>query len=352
MKFNIVTFHRAYNYGAVLQAYALQEFIKKMGYSSGVYDYCSPGENKYKGIKGKILQSFLLLDKKNILSRKEKYNEFVEEMMNLNTEINSDIYIAGSDQVWNPCGIMDPIYFLRFVSEDSIKASYAASLGDAVIPKEKKDLLKVYVNDFNFISVREEFSRNLLLELCIEKDISVNIDPTLLHDANFWENIAEKVNLMEEKYILVYLMHKPKNINLLLKWLKKETNYKIIIVDGQGIVQGIMTHLIINDTALHAVGPKEFIWLIANAQMVVTSSFHGTAFSLLFHKEVYSIGNNPESRVGHLLNMCGLDMVFENTENFNRNNRINWNNVDLVLKRERERSFKYLEHVAKMIDKK
>lgn len=349
MKFNIVTFHRAYNYGAVLQAYALQEFIKQMGYSVGVYDYCSPGENQYKGIKGRILHYILRLNKKSILVREKKYNKFVEEMLNLNTEKDSDIYIAGSDQVWNPCGIMDPVYFLQFVAEASVKASYAASLGDTIVPEEKKDLLKAYINNFDFISVRENASKDALLTLC-EKDISINVDPTLLHDADFWTNIADKIDNIPEKYILVYLMHKPQNINVLLKWLKKETGYKVVVVDGQGMVQGMLTHLIINDVAVHNAGPKEFLWLIANAQTVVTSSFHGTVFSLLFHKEVYSIGSNPNSRIGHLLHICGLNMISENAVNFNRHNTIDWQNIDKILRQEREKSFKYLKRVVKATD--
>lgn len=340
MKFNIVTFHRAYNYGAVLQTYALQEFLSEIDDSVGVYDYLAPSENKYKGIKGGILKLIFGFSRKKIAEREAKFRDFVEEMLNLNLENNSDIYVSGSDQVWNPCGEMDPTYFLRFVDKHSIKASYAASMGDTIVPKERERQFKKYIKDFDYISVREERTKDYLIKIS-EKEIFVNVDPTLLHTSEFWLKIAKEIKGLPKNYILVYLMHKPKNINEILNWLKKETGFNIVIVDGQGAVQGVLTNLVKHDIALHNVGPREFLWLMANAKCVVTSSFHGTVFSLIFKKELYSINNSATSRIANVLEICDVRRMTETMYNFKRNDKINWNYVENVLFQEREKSRKY-----------
>lgn len=343
MDFNIVTFHRAYNYGAVLQAYALQSFITQMGYSCSIYDYLSPKENQAIGIKGKILRAIQMLNKKDCVAREKKYRAFVETALHLNKETNSKIYISGSDQVWNPTNGIDSNYFLQFASTDSVKISYAASMGEYTINEEQTDILRKYLSDFDMVSVREEHDKQRLAELC-DKEILVHVDPTLLHDQAFWYQQACPVEGVPEKYILVYLMHWPKNVNKLLTWLKKETGAKILIVDGQGIIQGITTNLIKHNVAKHRVAPREFLWLFAHAEYVVTSSFHGTVFSLLFEKEFYAITDpNRASRITNILNKVGLQSVSEFAQTFTRNKDIDWRKVETILKEERQRSKDYLE---------
>ncbi len=343
MDFNIVTFHRAHNYGAVLQAYALQEFIKSAGYTAGVYDYAPVASPAGGGIKGKILKLVKKSNRKANQIKAEKYKSFVEDNLNLNKDLDSDIYVSGSDQVWNAFGKMDSAYFLRFVKNDAMKISYAASMGVDRVPEERKALFKKYIDCFDRISVREEGAKECLNQLC-EKDISVHLDPTLLMDEEFWLKQAEPINGIPEKYILVYLMHLPKNLNKLLKWLKKELGTDIVVMDSQGIVQGGACCLVKHDIALHEVGPKQFLWLMANAQSVVTSSFHGTAFSIIFRKEFYSIINpSAPSRIKNLLNKLGLSAINENDLEFTRFINNDWSQVERVLNFERERSRCYIQ---------
>lgn len=342
MNFNILTFHRAYNYGAVLQAFALQEFISNMGYSCGVYDYIAPSENRLVGIKGKILQAVQQLNKKDCAIREAKYREFAETALHLNKEENSDIYVSGSDQVFNPCGAFDSHYFLQFAPEEALRISYAASMGEGTIPENRVDTLGKYVSGFDMISVREAYDKERLSPLC-NQEIHIHVDPSMLHDKTFWRQHMEPVEGVPEKYILVYVLHRPKNINKLLKWLKKETGAKILVVDGQGVVQGVMTHLVKHDKALHRVGPREFLWLMDHAQCVVTSSFHGTAFSLLFEKEFYSLVNMVRpSRIKNILAKVGLQPVSEETETFRRQGAVNWAEVEHILQEERQRSRTYI----------
>lgn len=339
MEFNIVTFHTAYNQGAMLQTLALQEFIKEKGYSVGVYDYRPPIVKSFSGIKGKI---FNILRKKNE-SEEKRFENFMKDNFNLNLELNSKIFLSGSDQVWNPTGSMDPIYFLKFVGDDSLRASYAASMGKCKVPEEKKELFRKYIERFDMVSVREEDVKECVSEY-FEGDITVNVDPTLLMDKKFWMQYAKKVENCPSEYILAYILHLPKNVNKLLKWLQRETGAKIVLIDGQGV----MTHFVKNDVSLHNIGPNEFLWLVANAKSIVTSSFHGTAFSIIFEKEFYSIVNpNAPSRINNILNLCGLRAVKETDMSFERYLDINWESVEQTLAVERKKSEEYIDNVYK-----
>lgn len=341
MDFNIVTFHTAYNQGAVLQTLALQEFIKQRGFSVGVYDYRPPYGNPFPGIKGKILKFLRKLNEKDYLLKEERFNEFVNSNLNLNLEMDSKIFLSGSDQVWNPTGSMNPIYFLQFVGDKSLRASYAASMGTSRIPEEKKKLFKQYIQRFDMVSVRESDVKDCISDF-YNGDISVNVDPTLLMNAEFWRQYMREVPNVPEKFVLAYILHLPQNANTLLKWLQKETGAKVVLIDGQGA----MTHLVHNDIALHNIGPREFLWLVDRSEAVVTSSFHGTAFSVIFHKEFYSIVNpSAPSRINNILNLLGLKPVSEDDSFFIKNNKIDWNYVDSILCREREKSEEYIRNV-------
>lgn len=341
MDFNIVTFHTAYNQGAVLQTLALQEFIKGHGYSVGVYDYRPPYINPYIGVKGRINKLLRKINEKEYLEKELRFQEFVNSNLNLNMDMNSKVYLSGSDQVWNPTGSMNPIYFLQFVGDDSLRASYAASMGTCKVPEIKKELFKKYICRFDRISVREREVKECISEF-YNGEISVNVDPTLLMDSTFWRKFTREVSDMPNNFILAYILHLPKNVNNLLKWLQKETGAKVVLIDGQGA----MTHLVHNDIALHNVGPREFLWLVDHCQAVVTSSFHGTAFSIIFHKEFYSIINPAApSRINNILKLVGLESVSESDSTFERNKKIDWNAVDNILCSERVGALHYIQSV-------
>lgn len=343
MDFNIVTFHSAFNHGAVLQTVALQEFIKELGYSVGVYDYRPSIIKPFSGVKGKFFKALRKANEKEYTEKENRFREFMENNLDLNLEMDSKIYLSGSDQVWNPTGSMNPMYFLRFVCDKSLRASYAASMGASKVPKEKEELFKRYINRFDKVSVREADVKD-----CVSKfypgEISVNVDPTLLIKADFWRKYMREVPGLPEEFILAYILHLPKNANKIIKWLQKETGAKVVLIDGQGA----MTHLVHNDIALHNAGPREFIWLINKAKVVVTSSFHGTAFSIIFHKEFYSIVNPAApSRINNILNLVGLKPVNETDSamDFARNLNVDWDSVDNVLCLEREKSADYIKSV-------
>ena len=158
LDFNIITFHRSINFGAVLQAYALLEFIKKQNYSAGIYDYklrtIAPNTN----LKSKIQRVLAIFfsDKEAESRQAQKFAEFRKKNLNLNLQTDSKVFITGSDQVWYLNNNMDSMFFLQFLDDSVYKISYAASMPKTDVPNEKKDIVEEYLKTFDEISVREE----------------------------------------------------------------------------------------------------------------------------------------------------------------------------------------------------
>ena len=339
LDFNIITFQRL-NYGAILQAYALQEFIKKQNHSVGMYDYIKPSSTSSKiTLKAKIkrILSRFNRDEKAKSRRLQRIADFRNTYLNLNLETDSRVFVTGSDQVWNLNTRMDSMFFLRFLDESVCKISYAASMAKTEVPNDKKDVVEEYLRTFDAISVREEGIKESLSPL-YDKDISVNVDPTLLHDKTFYRNIANPVEELPEKYILVYILHIPKNGNKLINWLHKETGSPVVLLDRTGAVGMIIK----NNMVVRDAGPCEFVYLFDHAECVITTSFHGTCFSLIFEKEFYPIVNpTAPSRISNLLKKVGVQPVNESDAKFTRRN-IDWEHVRDVLKQERECSRQYI----------
>ena len=340
LDFNIITFHRSINFGAALQAYALQEFIKKQNYNAGIYDYIKPKATAANTLRSKIRRILAkFTNDKNAESRKvQKYANFQEKYFNLNLETDSCVFVTGSDQVWNLNNSMDSMFFLQFPDDSVCRISYAASMAKPEIPDGKQSIVEEYLKTFDAISVREEGIKKCLSPL-YNKEILVNADPTLLHDKTFYRNVAVPVEGIPEKYILAYILHIPKNGNKLISWLRKETGLPVVLLDtssNAGII--IKNNIIIRDA-----GPQEFVYLFKNAECVVTTSFHGTCFSLIFEKEFYSIVNPAlPSRISNLLNKFGIQPINESDKQFTRRNSIDWNHVREILAQEKQCSEQYI----------
>lgn len=351
MDFNIITFHRALNHGAVLQTYALQTYLEQLGFSAGVYDYSPSAGKRYAGIKGRLFKLLRDIDLKDYMEKEKHFSDFVENKLHTNDNEQPKVFLAGSDQIWNTGASLNPMYFLQFVAPDVIKASYAASMGSSEIAEENIARVRRYLESFDCISVRENGVKESLSRLT-NKTINVNIDPTFLLPKESWRKLEKEVRDIPNNYILVYIMHYSRNVNKLLRWLQKETGAKIVVIDSQGTIQGKLTNLIYHDKAIHNAGPEEFLWLVDHAQSIVTSSFHGTAFSIIFEKEFYSIVNPAApSRLDNLLHMMDLPRVDETEEIFARNHEINWGRVAGVISSERERTKAYLEGIYTLADK-
>ena len=324
-KVGILTFHRAVNYGACLQAYALKNYIEAQGCQCDIIDYhCSAVEDFYNkiflredSIKTKIKKIITWPIQKK---RNEIFKDFIEsKLLNGNktdeytrrdiSKANElyDLFIVGSDQVWSPfCTGGDLTYFLDFVNAPHKRNSYAACVGVASDDFLKSKAVLNNLLKFNNISVREECAQKKLNAIIFNqagKRISLDVDPTLLLDTSKWNEVAG--NGKKEHYIFVYSLSMPDEVVKFAKRLAKEQHEKIIFCT----LDNLFTLRNRNDTV--NVSPEEFLGYIKDADYVITNSFHGTVFSIIFRKNFYVIKNkNPNhdnSRMVNILSLLGVE---------------------------------------------
>ncbi|MCH5320247.1 MAG: polysaccharide pyruvyl transferase family protein [Eubacterium sp.] len=332
MKIGILTFVHALNYGAVLQAYASQKFISNMGIDVSFINHF-PVERITKS--NNFSKSQLLLNKiSNLMhpikkyqgkKKRQKLSDFKNEFLNISEQIyhgditelkeNYDVVIAGSDQIWNTDVNPSPRpYFLDFKT-NAKKAGYALSTGREKLTELDCEMIHKYVNNFEMLSVRENSLKNYLSE---NENVNCQLvcDPVFLLKENEWSKVA--VTPKEKKYVLVYSMEWNDALINAIKNIKHHTNKKVYCINGGGISSASIA-----DKTLGGLGPKEFIGYIKNADIVLTNSFHGAAFSAIFKKKLVVLEHSRRNeRLCQLLELCGYPDHFLklNDENYNLDN--------------------------------
>ena len=324
MKIDIVTLHRAQNYGSVLQAFALQKQIEKLGHQAYILDYYPErytNKGLLKRLKNKssrfnnplVLLIAKLLIYPSYLKKGIQFNKFMhylnlekpsfatnEEGMGRFTD--ADAYCAGSDQIWNSHwneGVEKALY-LDFVPKGKLCLSYAASIGLSNIPANEIDETKLLLDKFEFLSLREDKGVELVRELG-RTDAVQCLDPTLLMSKEEWSLYADD-SYKGKEYVLTYNLHHDPEIDKCAKAIASKYHLQIrnISYNWHDIVRH--GHLDWCPTV------EGFLGLIKNAKYVVADSFHATAFSIIFEKPFVVI--TPEvasSRLSSLLKMLGLD---------------------------------------------
>lgn len=336
------------SYGSILQSLGLQKALCKLNVDAALIknelppkDYKTDTKDlpKPKNILKKILQ--FLTHKKNVKIYK-KNCEFIKKNIKIEYFGNeleknpdlavADVFIAGSDQIWNP-GWINPFFFLDFVKNKTKRISYAASMGTLEIPDNKQEEFLQLVKNFDSISVREKDMVYVISEYT-DKNISVNIDPTFLLSAEEWREYQKEYPI-KKPYILVFPLYWDVKLNKKLKELSKKTGLKVVAI-CMGLSK-IFAH-----KKLYDVDPGEFLWLIDNAEYVVTSSFHGTAFSTIFNKQFAAVVNpNAPSRIGCLAEALNIPLV--SIDNLCDNKfRIKYEDINQNILKERENSINYL----------
>lgn len=351
MKVSIITMTSTYNYGATLQAYALQEFIKSMGHTCNLIDHMSRKE-KHRKIKLSNFsrENIKMIPYKFQLERGYKrFEDFYDKYMNMTQRYpiyqllkesppDSDVFITGSDQVWNPRDSKYERFFLDFVPRGKKRISYAASIGDKEIPEDMKNKYMVFLSKFDGISVREIEGQKIISALT-EKNVNVNIDPVFLLEKEKWYALESPVSGLGSGYILCYFIYMPSWINELIEMLRKMTGLKVIFVGLHGLRKAKY------DRYIRDAGPREFLWLIDNASLVISSSFHGNAFSILFEKDFIAIPDPKRpDRIHNLLRLFGMENheLYENSINY-VSKCDHYNHVRNIIINEREKARQYLE---------
>lgn len=357
-KIDIITFHNAYNYGAFLQAYALQKVLKEKENVVEFIDYEQKKiTNNYKILKidkNNILKSclanFFFFSKR--FRRNKKFRRAIKQNFLLSKKYHTeqelkqnppkaDVYITGSDQVWNIgiTGGLKDAYTLNFGDPRIKRISYAASMGKCI--EEEKEQYKQKLDRLNAIAVREEEAKQYL-ENIINKDIQVTLDPTLLIETKEWNSCLKQVKKDKEQYILAYNVQKSTEFYKIVNYLAKQTNLKIYYFDERNMYYK-------GDTKnVCTAGPFEFIELIKEAKYIVTTSFHATVFSILFQKKFFVIPHTKTGgRVTNLLKKLNVEnRICENFEKFkdiDYDFETKYDLVNSILEKERKKSLDYLD---------
>lgn len=363
IKIGILTFHTALNYGAVLQAYALQNFLNSIGMPNEIIDYrCLYIENTYKPFQiseGKFLNSIVrgLVFGGIIRKKKEVFQDFVSRKLitsnrysNLNDldQVNEaySFFITGSDQVWSPISAgFDPTYFLPFAA-DNKKFSYAASIGTTKLSDDLVFEFKKRLKGFRLISIREKSNETLIKKVDPTMEVLVHVDPTLLLSKSTWSKLTLE-SIVKEPYLLVFNVEKCINNIQFAKKVASDKGLKIIYINERTIKKDKAIRYI------QAPSPEDFLTLFANAEIVVTNSFHGAVFSLIFQKEFYVELDNKKLRnvrVEALLEMTKIQNR-EITPSFETSkfDPIDWKKVEIILDGEREKSINYFRKINEMV---
>lgn len=343
-KVAIITFTYGNNYGQRLQNYALQNVLKK--YNLDVYTI--PQRKKIHNFKQKIKKIinlrfticelyrsklFELFDKENIIY----YKHFIAENLESFNVFNMffDVFVVGSDQVWNPFSPdVNETFFLTF-AEKSKRIAYAPSFSVDELPIECIEKYKKYISGFDNdkISVREDRGADIIKNL--GGDSCVVLDPTLLVDKNIWGIVSKKPNIqIKSGYILMYILGNDKKSSI-DRYAKNKGLEIIILKEGT--------------KEFSKTGPAEFLYLIENAEYIITDSYHGTIFSILNHKQFRNISRETDefcmkSRFLTLYDKLGIDPE-EIYGEIDSSYLLDYNLIDEKIEHERKKSQHFLDNI-------
>lgn len=362
MKIGILTFHRAINYGAFLQAFALQKYLINLGHQVEMIDYwpkaheatyklfyIKPNATVTERIKTIIA---IILKATRFQKRRHKMLVLQYKYFNISKQIkyssNSDLFnldvdciVYGSDQVWWNSNIpnykgFDDVYFGGVVSPIIKRIAYAPSMGVMTFDKDDQHYLSRVLKRFDLLSVRETDLRDVLQPLT-ERPIEIVLDPVFLLDQKEWATFCTPLRT-KEKYVLFYNVIPSKLARKVAEKLAEEKNCQLIELTGR------VDALKYGKTYVQTANAFEFLSYIRNAESIVSTSFHGVAFSILFEKDFYALGmKNNSGRVASLLRQ--LDITHRLCEDDVMNsNPIDYNMVNKKLFHLKETSIKYLKH--------
>lgn len=363
----LTTVFSGFNYGSSLQAFAGKKIIQSLGYNCEIVKLKSliKGRdirlNKLMTIiirsilhsQENALQSYKRSFKKKFAcGSEEMFNKFTDKYLKPVELSWHDLKIAaseaiacfsGSDQIWNSTTLyVDPLYYLRFAPSYK-RVALAPSFGRDYIADYNRSKMSIWISDYPYISVREKSGVSLIEEMTGRKAQHL-LDPTLVITSEEWKKFLEIKEHKRQNYILAYFLDEPSDYaRLQLLKLKNEMGCEIKSIPF------IFKNMEYSDASI-AAGPKEFVSLIANARLVCTDSFHGTAFSLNMHTPFYTFereygaANKQSERILSILSMVGMMQRYEPHITECSIDEIDFNYSDLVLSKEREKVYEFVQN--------
>ncbi len=379
-KVALVSFHTGYNYGTYLQALAMNQLIRECGFNPEMIwhdDSLIKGRDitlaklftlffrtichpfSYKKTIGGYIANYsnnMPMKTKQLFDKFSETNFRIKKMSyyKMKRYAHSEDVVAvvcGSDQIWKADLLyISPYYFLLFAPSNK-KVAYAPSFGTNIVPDYNKKLIAKNINTFNYISVRENSGKDMIKAL-VGKEVPVVLDPTLAVKPDFWIKNRDKTT---EKYILCYFLDSPTNQTLeSICKIQKRCNLPVKVLPYT--FEAFQQH----NMQLETAGPTEFLNLIYNADIVITDSFHGLVFSVIFHRPFYSIernhkkSNSQSTRITNLLNLLKLENRYiRGDEIFGDDSASNISFVyaESILEKEREKSYMFLKNALTEINK-
>lgn len=346
MKIGILTYHRSQNYGALLQAFAMQQFLEDNGNEASFVDYWpSYHADEYKLFSWNKIKKLPLKYKITYIIRflgtcvrtplrHRNTRFFIDNNLHVNGDKKFDLVVYGSDQIWrrqNYSGFegFNPVYFGEGVVEAPYKVAYAASMGDIIV-KDDNDR-KILANGFrNFTAIGVRVAEVMDF---VEKEFNIPcklvLDPVFLLSKKQWLSKIDLNYIPKYKYIFHYRLGGESPTDLLVAEISQQTGLPVI--EMRGTVP--LGHY--GRKYRYTQGPEAFLALISGAEFIVASSFHGTALSVLFEKEFYLCAKMKRlGRIKTLLSQIGLsDRIIEEREikNIDTKKRINYTDVNQKL---------------------
>lgn len=326
-KIAIITYHRSYNYGAALQSYATVCFFESLGYSPRIIDYYPANLRDYGTYKSSfydvsnatrpfLIRCLLTLLKTPGYKRlKRAFDPFINRELPLTRAYYSedelkeelpdaDIFCTGSDQVWNNYYTrkFDDVFFLGFVPETKTKISFSSSFGKSRFSEDENKYIKEHLDKYDYISVRENSGIKILENLGYT-DCDLLLDPTLMIQPSVWREFASSA-MFDFEYVLVYQLHGDSDTFDRAYEIASRNNLKIVRIIT-------MPHQRTRG-CINVVTPdiRQFVSLFANARIVVTDSFHGTVFSIIYNKKLaVTMPKRFGDRITTLANAIGAEKM-------------------------------------------
>ena len=370
--------YKGVNYGMLLQAYATQQVIEKLGHNTEIIDYT---RTDYKHIRFTPYLPFLFahevskklkkkknmevlddIHQRNIKERKNVSNQFIKERLLHQVKINGIVelekhakgyngVLVGSDQIWPPDSAFGNFTTLRFAPDSMNKISYATSLGVSSYPFWCKSSAKDFLQRINHISVREEQGKKIINGIC-DVPVKVVLDPTYLLTYEQWLELIPDEKLINEKYVLCYFLGATKEHKQLARAYADKHNLKLVTILSTESVSDIDTSYA--DIVITGYGPEKFINLIRHAEVIMTDSFHGLAFSVINKKQFYVfyrtlVGSkgSRNSRIDNILTTWNLRhrlVLNESNVNSFSEEIVDYEKVDRLLDEKRKDSMEFLKN--------
>lgn len=369
-----------HDYGGMLQAFATQRALTKIGVDSEAIDFdCLKGDinkRKWKYFLSNILDVSIVKEKGRVIAKKIRtrlngelkkklserdvaFDAFCKDSFNVSRKFASwqdlsdgcreyDAVVVGSDQLWLPSNVAGDYYTLNFVPDDVRKIAYATSFGIGTVPEKMKGQYSQYLSRIDFLSARETSGQEIIKE-CTDRDVPLVCDPTMLLEKEDWSEIATDKRIVKDDYVFCYFMGDNPGQREFVKQLARTKGLKIVAL--LHLDQYIAADEEYVDYAPYNISPADFVNLVKNANYVCTDSFHGTVFSIIFSKNFFTFKRfnkkaslSTNTRLTSLLNRLGLnERLFTGEESVDDSLDVcNYEQVHQSLKAFRADSFEYL----------